>query len=138
MEKIPGTACLVYVGDTATPVVYTKLEGQQSATFDGSTTTADTTDKNNEGWQTSMSVTLSGKVTVSGQITASRPQLDKAEAAWLDRATLPAKIVFDKTGRGYSGDFYVTQFQITGDTKDAAKYSLTLEPAAALTKITGA
>ena len=43
--------------------------------------------------------------------------------AWID---LPA---------GYKGDFYVTQFNVSGATNDVGKYSLTLTPAGALTAI---
>ncbi|MHA7066791.1 phage tail tube protein [Azospirillum argentinense] len=55
MADIPGTECLLKVGNAASaPVSYTTLEGQTDTSFDGSTNVANTTAKDNGGWQTGM------------------------------------------------------------------------------------
>ena len=131
-----GLKCLLQIGATATaPSSYTTLEGQTDTSFDGSVNIADTTDKSNDGWQTGLATTRSGAVSVSGNLYSSRAGLDLLEAAWVAGTTHACKIVFDASGAGYSGDFYVTAFNISGSTNDVTKYSITLTPAAALTAV---
>ncbi len=124
------------VGDVASGAAsYADLEGQTDGTFDGSTNVANTTAKDNAGWQTGVSTTISGQTTASGIVRSARPELDKLEAAWVGRTTHDCEVHFDAAGAGYQGDFYVTQFQITGPTEDVARFAITLTPAAALTAI---
>lgn len=135
MADIAGINCLLKVGDTASnPSSYAALEGQTDCTFDGTTNVANTTAKDNAGWQTGASTTISGRVSCSGNLRDSRAELDKLETAWKNRTTHNCQIVFDVSGNGYKGDFYVTQFQITAPTEDVVKYAIELTPAAALTK----
>lgn len=136
MADIPGTECLLKVGNTAsTPVSYTTLEGQTDTSFDGSTNVANTTAKDNGGWQTGMPTTISGQVSCSGKLRTSRTQLDALEAAWRTRSAHACQIVFDAAGNGYGGDFYVTQFNVSAPAEDAVTYSITLTPAGALAAI---
>lgn len=135
-NEVAGIECLLQVGDSATtPTSYLTLEGQTDTGFDGTTNVASTTAKDTGGWQTSKSTTLSGSVTCSGNIRGARPNLDKLQQAWEARTPYACQILFDATGNGYKGDFYVTQLQITSATEDVVKYSLTLAPAAALTRL---
>ena len=134
MAEIKGTACLLKIGDSASPEVFTTLEGQQDTSFDGSTTTADTTAKDNAGWETAVSTTINGTTTASGVLRDSRANLDLLEAAWLARTTINAQVLLDNTN-GYQGAFYVTNFNISGSTQDVVKYNVTLSPAAALTAV---
>jgi predicted secreted protein len=135
MAKIAGKACVVYVGNAATSASsWTLLEGQTSCSFDGSVSMVDTTDKNNDGWETGTATTRSGKVSVSGSLEDSRAQLDKLEAAWVGSTTYNCKIVFDTAGNGYKGDFYVS-LKIDAGVKEVVKYSIDLTPAGALTAV---
>lgn len=136
MSDVKGTACLLYIGNTASsPSSYTVLEGQTDTGFDGSTNVADTTAKDNSGWQTGVPTTINGTVQCSGILRDSRTNLDALETAWVNRTTHACKIVFDGGGNGYSGAFYVTQLNIQGATKDVVKYQITLTPSANLTAI---
>lgn len=136
MADISGINCLLKVGNTASaPSTYATLEGQSDCTFDGSTNVANTTAKDNSGWSTGVATTRSGRVSCSGNLRTSRAELDKLETAWKNGTTHACQIVFDASGNGYSGDFHVSQFQITAPTEDVVKYSIELTPAAALTKI---
>ncbi len=136
MAEELGTACVLKVGNTASSAsTWTTLEGQTDTTFDGSTTTADTTAKDNAGWETAVAATINGGVSASGTLRTSRAELDKLEAAWVARTTYDCQIVFDAAGNGWQGDFYVTQFQVTAPTQDVVRYSITLSPSAALTAI---
>jgi predicted secreted protein len=135
MAEIKGTDCQLYVGNTASaPSSYSVLEGQTDCTFDGSTNVADTTSKDNAGFQTGVSTTISGKINCSGNLRTSRANLTLLQTAWKNRTTHACKILFDATN-GWLGDFYVTQFQISAATQDVVKYSIELTPAAALTQI---
>jgi predicted secreted protein len=136
MADIQGINCVVKVGDLAASAVsYAVLEGQTDATFDGSTNVADSTAKDNSGWQTGVATTRSGTVQVSGNLRTTRTEFEKLQTAWAGGTTHDCEIVFDATGNGYQGDFYVTSLQISAATSDIVKYSLTLTPAAALTAI---
>lgn len=131
-----GINCLLKVGDTATnATTFTVLEGQQSTSFDGSTSVADTTDKSNAGWATSLATTRSGTVNVSGILYTSRANFIKLQTAWSTGGTHECQIVFDSAGAGFKGTFTVTSLQITAETQDVTKYSLTLAPVAALTAL---
>lgn len=135
MAEVKGTACLLKVGDGADPEVFTTLEGQTDTSFDGSTNVADTTAKDNEGWQTGVSTTLSGVVNASGTLRTDRVQLDAIEAAWLARTPINCQIVFDEAGNGYEGPFYCTQLNIAAPTQDVVRYTITMTPGGVLTKI---
>ena len=131
-----GSDCVLQIGNVAaSPTSYVTLEGQVDTTFDGSTTDADTTAKDNAGWETSVATTINGTITCSGTLRTSRVELDKLQAAWVARTTHGCQIKFDAAGNGYKGDFYVTQFNITAPTQDVVRYTITLKPAAALTAI---
>lgn len=131
-----GINCLLKVGDTATAATtFSTVEGQQSTTFDGSTAVADTTDKGNSGWSTSLATTRNGTVTASGVLHKTRTNFAKLQAAWLAGTTHDCSIVFDQAGAGFKGNFTVTSLQISGETQDVTKYSITLAPTAALTAL---
>jgi len=138
MSNEKGLSVLLKVGITATaPASYTVLEGQTDTSMDGSTNVADITDKDAAGWSLGMATTRSGTVTASGNLKTPRPMLALLETAWNTGGTHACQVLFDTAGNGYSGVFYVTAFNISGATTDAGKYSVTLTPAAALTKVTG-
>jgi predicted secreted protein len=129
-----GLTCLLMVGTTANaPTTFTKLEGQTDTSFSGTVNVADTTDKDNAGWVTGLATTRSGTVTASGNVKTPRPMLDLLQAAWVAGTTHGCSVVFDTAGKGYRGEFYVTDFSISGATDDVSKYNVTLTPAAALT-----
>lgn len=136
MANEKGLSCLLKVGSGSPTVTYTTLEGQTDTTFDGTVNVADSTDKSGGGWQTGVATTRSGTVNANGNLKTARTQLDLLETAWRTGASVPAQIVFDAAGNGYSGDFFVTSFNISGATTDVAKYAVTLTPAGALTKLT--
>lgn len=136
MSDTPGIDCLLKVGDTAnSPSTYNTLEGQMDCTFGGTTNVADTTAKDNSGWQTGIATTRAGTVDCSGSLRSSRASLDLLETAWRNGTTHACEIVFDAAGNGYKGDFYVTEFQVQAATNDVVKYTIKLTPSAALTKI---
>lgn len=134
MADIAGINCLVKVGNTASGASsYTTLEGQTDASFSGSTNIADSTAKDNAGWQTGVSTTRSGTVQVSGNLRTTRTQFEKLRTAWLAGTTYDCQILFDGTN-GFKGDFYVS-LEISAPTNDLVKYSMTLTPSAALTAV---
>jgi len=137
MADEKGLAVLLKVGATATEAAtFALLEGQTDTSFDGSVATADSTAKDNSGWQTSVATTRSGTISASGNLRDTRTNFDLLQTAWINGTTHNCQIVVDAAGHGFEGDFYVTAFSITGATSDLAKYSLTLSPAAALSEIT--
>ena len=138
MANEKGLTCLLKVGTTASAATtFNTVEGQVDTSFSGSVSTADTTDKGNSGWATGLATTRSGTVQCSGNVLSTRPNLKLLETAWVSGTTHNCQILFDSAGNGYKGDFYVTDFSISGSVNDVAKYSLTLTPAAALTAVVG-
>jgi predicted secreted protein len=125
---------LLLVGATATAAAtFTKAEGQTDTSFDGTVSMATTTDKDSGDWETGLATTRSGTVSASGNLKTPRPMLDLLETAWVTGATHNCRIVFDSTGKGYSGDFYISSFNISGSATDVGKWSCSLTPAGALT-----
>lgn len=138
MPNEKGLSCLLKVGATATaPATYAVLEGQTDTSFDGSTNVASADDKDSGGWSISIATTRSGNVTASGNLKTPRPNFQLLETAWAAGTTHVCQIIFDSSGRGYSGPFYVTALNVSGSATDLGKYSLTLSPAGALTPVTG-
>jgi predicted secreted protein len=139
MADEKGLSVVVKVGNVATSAAtYTVLEGQVSGTFDGSVSFADSTAKDNAGWDTSVATTRSGRVSVSGNVrltVATRPNFEKLRGAWLAGTTYDCQIVYDAAGNGFKGDFYVS-LQITGEVRDLVKYQIEMTPAGALAAIT--
>ena len=134
MPNEKGLACLLRVGVTAaSPASYVTLEGQTDTSFDGSVNISSTSDKDTGAWETGIATTRSGTVTASGNLKTPRPQLDALQTAWQTGTTHACSIVFDSTGAGYRGDFYISSYNVSGSHTDVGKYSITLTPAAALT-----
>lgn len=134
MAAESGLKVLLKVGDGGTPTeVFTVLAGQQNTTMGGSTNIADITDKSNNGWELGLATTRSGKVSCSG-VAKWDAQLARLEKQWLAGDTVNCECVLNAAGDKYAGPFYVASFEISGETKDATKYSIELQPAAALTR----
>lgn len=137
MADVRGKDILIEVGDaTPTPATWAVLEGQTSATFDGTVDFADTTAKDTGDWTTSAATTRSGNISVAGNLrdVASRPNFEKLRTAWLGGTTWPCRIILDEEGNGFSGAFYV-QISTTGDVRDVGKYTIELRPAGALAAV---
>ena len=138
MAKEKGLNVVLQVGDGASPgEVFTTLAGQRDTTLDGSTTTADTTDKSNAGWETSEAVTRSGQVTCSGQCSWGDAPLEALLAAWRTSNPVNCELVLNAAGDKYAGNFSITAAQISGPFNDMTTYNFTLSPTAALTFTAG-
>ncbi|WP_375594622.1 phage tail tube protein [Algihabitans albus] len=139
MAKEKGINVVLKVGDGATPTeTFSTLAGQQDTSLDGSTTTSDTTDKSNNGWETAEAVTRSGQVSASGQCNWSDTALSSLLAAWRTGGNINCELVLNAAGDKYAGAFSVTSAQITGSVREMTAYSFTLNPVAALTYTAGA
>jgi predicted secreted protein len=138
MADEKGLSVVVKVGNIAVnAATFDVLEGQVSGTFDGSVSFADSTAKDNAGWDTSVATTRSGRVSVSGNVrlgVAVRPRFELLRTAWLNGTTHDCQIIYDAAGNGFRADFYVS-LQITGEVRDLVKYQIEMTPAAALVAV---
>jgi predicted secreted protein len=139
MAKEKGLNVLLKVGDgDEMSETFTTLDGQRNTTFAGSSTTANTTDKNNGGWETEEQLTRSGQVTSDGQCVWGDTPLQDLLTAWRTGARINCELVLNAAGDKYAGSFSVTNAQISGPYNDMTSYSFTLSPTGALTFTEGA
>lgn len=136
MPAESGVNVLLKVGNGLSPETFTTLEGQQSGTFGGNTEVADTTDKSNDGWKSGMPTLLDGTVQVSGVVKWDA-SFERLQTVWRARGTVNCQLVLNEDGDYESGAFRVTNFQITGEVRDATRYDITLMPDGALTRVAG-
>lgn len=137
MARIKGTTVQLHVSDGESPQTFTALKGQRSSTFGGATNVADTTDKDNDGWQTGEATTRSGTVSVSGQREDPDTTYDTIRTAWEAGSTIECRLVDNVAGTRYwLGTFQVTNFQETAEVNDVVAYEISLTPTAALDYVT--
>ena len=134
MAAESGVNVLLKVGDGGSPTLFTTVAGQQNTVFDGTTETADITDKANAGWGSTISTLIRGTIQCSGvAVWPDTAGLDQVRTSWQARTTLEAEITFSIAGAKYFGFFYITAFQISGTHTGATEYSFTMETAEPLT-----
>jgi TP901-1 family phage major tail protein len=123
-----GKEVLLYVSDGAeSPTNFTAVAGQQDTNWVPETTTDDITDKTNDGWESTLQVLHAGVITCSGK--AKWPDttgLELLDTAWRTQVDIEAQIVFNTTGKKYTGFFQVTDLQFQGPVRGATAYTLTL------------
>ena len=130
-----GTKVLLKIGDGGTPTeVFTTMPGQTSTRFGGTTSTADTTSKDDSGWQTSIAITKSGQVSCSGNYPGGgNAVIERIEDQWIAGNAINCEILINADGDKYSGSFAITNWEIDGPADGKSTYSLELAPTAALT-----
>ena len=100
----------------------------------GDTETDDITDKSQQGWSSTLNVLRNGTVNAQGK--ADWPDslgLEVIRVAWETGADVEAKLVLNKAGAHYRGNFQVTQFNVSGAQNNATDYAITLQNNGALT-----
>ena len=129
MPNEPGTKVLLKVGDGGTPTEnFAVLAGQQDTEMQGSTTTDDVTDKDQQGWGSTLNVLRQITVTTSGK--AKWPDLtglDALRVAWETGADVNCEIVLNTGGAKYAGAFTVTAWNVSGGHTGATAYNITIE-----------
>ena len=83
MAAESGVNVLLKVGDGGSPTLFTTVAGQQNTTFDGTTETADITDKANAGWGSTISTLIRGTIQCSGvAVWPDTAGLDQVRTSW--------------------------------------------------------
>lgn len=129
-NEVKGIQALVYIGDDGSPADYTSLEGQTDVTIDLAPEFADTTDKNNSGWRTSLNVLRGFTVTGTCNLKATA-----ASATAQDRLMNAAQGGTNIYVRAYvaSDRYYEAEcsagVNFTGPTADITKINFTLQAA---------
>lgn len=126
---------MVNMGDDVTPD-WKLLEEQTSTTFGGSAETADTTSKSNNGWSTSLATTRSAEVSAEGNYITGSTVLAAVETAWATGEEVHLRLIKNSDNDGYEALFSITQFEISGDATDVAKYSISFAPIGAVSVVT--
>lgn len=81
-NEVKGTLCKVYIGDDGSPADFISLEGQSECAITLNAEFADTTDKDNSGYRTSLNVLNTFQVTGTMNLrTGSTPAQDRLFAA---------------------------------------------------------
>lgn len=135
MAKEKGTNVLLKVGAQGSPSgTFTALQGQRSTTFAGSSDPIDVSDKTQQGWKSYLPGLKDGTITVSGvaEFGASPDNLGILQDAWLADDTVECRLVYNAAGAYYQGNFYVTQFEKSGNHDGATEYNIQLSPDGAL------
>jgi TP901-1 family phage major tail protein len=134
MAKEKGTKVLLKIAPDGSPSVFTALQGQRTGTFAGSADPIDVSDKTQDGWKSYLSGLKDGTVSVTGiaQWGATPDILEAIRAAWIGDSTIEARLVLNNAGAYFHGNFYITQFEISGNHDGATEYSLQFSPDGAL------
>lgn len=134
MAKEKGTKVLLKVAPSGSPSVFTALQGQQTGTFAGSSDPIDVSDKTQDGWKSYLPGLKDGTVSITGfPVWDSSPDvLETIRAAWAADTTIECRLVLNAAGAYYHGNFYVTQYEISGGHDGATQYSIQLSPDGAL------
>lgn len=129
MAKQAGTKVLLQVGQgDGSPETFTDLDGQQDGQIVIDLTTADITDKSNDGWTGTLSVLSGATVTVSGVTDpTANTQLDTMRTKAMNRTAGNYRMKVDNAGSYFEGSFNVTAFNETGNHTGAIEYSITLQ-----------
>ena len=131
-----GKLVILKVGDSGATEAFTVFPGQTSTRFGGSTSTADTTTKDDGGWSTSKAVLKSGNISCSGNYTDNATTKLIVDA-YLSSQDINCECILNAAGDKFTGSFTVTNWEISGDTSDVIKYSLELAPTGALVLVEG-
>ena len=123
-----GKEVLLAVSDGAeSPTNFINVAGQQDTNWVPETTTDDITDKTNDGWESTLQVLHAGVVNCSGKCKwPDTLGLELVDTAWRDQLDIEAQIVFNVTGKKYTGFWQVTDLQIQGPVRGATAYTFTL------------
>lgn len=145
MAKERGTKVLLYVGDGASPEVFTKVAGQRTTTLTLNATSIDASDKDNADWGTTLSGMRSGTIAVSG--VANWPDTDGLnrlrevyQQPDVDETTdrrISARAILNRDGDYWEGTWTITTLEIAGGHDGATEYSVTLESDGELTYVEG-
>jgi TP901-1 family phage major tail protein len=121
MVKIAGVDVLVYVSsEGGEPQM---IGGQSSCSLELSSETISTTDKNSEGWSTSIPGIKSFSVSAEGFVVEDDASLDLLEQKFMDREELDIEIRFPN-GKTYTAPVYLTSFPLEMSQDSAVTYSL--------------
>lgn len=109
------------------------LGGQQSTTLNLATAMADTTNKDDAGWQGSLPTTRSGDISVNGILDTTDTAYEALRAAWLAGTNIACTLVLNAAGAEWAGNFFVEAMPGAGDIASASTYDFTLKSDGALT-----
>ena len=138
MPQESGVNVLLKVGNGASPEVFATLGGQQDTELTGDTTTADITDKSNNGWGSMLNVLRNLNVTASGKVVwPDTTGLAALRTAWQTGANINCELILNAAGDKYTASMTITAFNVSGSHTDATMYNITLANAGAPTYTAG-
>ena len=109
------------------------LGGQISTSLNLQTVMADTTNKDDAGWQSVIATTRSGDVSVSGVLDAGDTAYEALRAAWVAGTSIACSLVLNLAGKKWAGNFFVEALPGAGDIGSASTYDFTLKSDGVLT-----
>jgi TP901-1 family phage major tail protein len=127
MSKEAGTNVLLKVS-AGSPTSFATLAGQQVTEMTGPTETDDITDKDQQGWGSTLNVLRRMTINVRGK--ADWPDttgLDIIRNAWENGTDVECQVVLNSSNSNYIGNFTVSSFNISGGFNNATEYNVTLE-----------
>ena len=133
MSGEDGINVILKVGDGGGPEAFTILAGQISTTLNLNTAMADTTNKDDAGWQGSLATTRAGDVSVNGILDATDVEYEALRAAWLAGTSINCELHINAAGANWAGAFFVESMPAGGDIGAASTYDFTLKSDGVLT-----
>jgi len=129
MAKHAGKDMLIYLGDGASPEVFSLIVGLRSKSFSINNEQIDVSDSDDSRWRKLLeggvrSCSLSG----SGLLQSQSSHADCLQQA-MDGSISNYRITFAASGTSLTGPFLLTTFEGSGEYTDAQQYSISLESA---------
>lgn len=109
------------------------LGGQVSTTLNLQTVMADTTSKDDAGWQAVLPTTRSGDVSVNGILDTGDTAYEALRAAWVAGTAIACTLVLNVAAKQWAGNFFVEALPGAGDIGSASTYDFTLKSDGTLT-----
>ena len=109
------------------------LGGQISTTLNLNAAMADTTNKDDAGWQGSLATTRAGDVSVNGILDATDVAWIALKDAWAAGTPIACTLVLNAAGKQWAGNFFVESMPAGGDIGAASTYDFTLKSDGVLT-----
>lgn len=128
MAQESGVLCVLMVEDPAMAGTFVKLAGQTDTRRSLSGNPIDTSNKDDDGWGSSIAGTRNMTVTVSGvKEWPTQSVYTALENASRAGTPVNCEIVYGANGEKDAGQFYVTQNDLGGAQDGATEYSFTLQ-----------
>lgn len=133
MAAQKGRDFVIYVGDGATPEVFTKLGALRATTMTLNGEMVDITDKNSAGWRELLADGGVKSMTLAGNGVFKDAAIEETLRAQAFAQSIDNYRVQSGNGNKFTGAFQITVYERSGDHNADEQFSITIESAGAIT-----